>query len=236
MNYLRLINQFWKLRRSKRITSKQADLYFFLIQEANGRDWENPFECSNISIIASIDMKEPTLIDARNRLKQLGLIEFRGGKRNEASPMYELLYLNNLSRNRDESIDETEEKPEEKAPLSYKQNKTKRKPKEESKEEKFLINPFSEKFLLSWERWKNYKKTQFSFSYKSLDTEQTAFDDLLKLSANDETRAIELIGHAIAKGWKGIYPKKENNGNQQPVNGNSKQGTSEARIQAARNF
>jgi len=115
MNYLKLINQFWKLRRSKRITSKQADLYFYLIQECNARDWENPFECSNKSIIASIDMKEPTLIDARNRLKQLGLLDFKSGKRNEESPQYKITYLNNLSRNRDESIDETEDETEMKA-------------------------------------------------------------------------------------------------------------------------
>lgn len=112
MNYIKLINQFWKLRRSKRITSKQADLYFFLVQECNEQAWENPFECSNKLIIASIDMQEPTLIDARNRLKQLGLIDFKGGKRNEASPIYSILYLNYLSRSRDESIVNAEENDE----------------------------------------------------------------------------------------------------------------------------
>ncbi len=112
MNYIQLINQFWKLRRSKRITSKQADLYFFLIQECNEKNWENPFTCSNKLIIASIDMQEPTLIDARNRLKQLELIDFIAGKRNEASPSYMLSYLNYLSRNRDESIANSIAKPE----------------------------------------------------------------------------------------------------------------------------
>lgn len=57
-------------------------------------------------------MQEPTLIDARNRLKQLGLIDFKGGRKNEASPVYELLYLNNLSRNRGKSIVNTEEHDE----------------------------------------------------------------------------------------------------------------------------
>jgi hypothetical protein len=124
VNYIKLINQFWKLRRSKRITSKQADLYFFLIQECNERDWENPFECSNRSIIARIDMQEPTLIDARNRLKQLGLIDFKSGRKNEASPVYELLYLNNLSKNRGESIAETEENLKE-SPSLIKETKPK---------------------------------------------------------------------------------------------------------------
>lgn len=109
MNYLKLITQFWRLRRSKRITSKQTDLYFFLIQESNERDWENPFECPNVSIVARIDITEPTLINARNRLKQLGLIDFDNGKRNESSPVYTILYLNNLSRNRVTSLVEPEE-------------------------------------------------------------------------------------------------------------------------------
>lgn len=120
MNYLKLITQFWQLRRSKRITSLQADLYYYLIQECNERGWENPFQCSNKLICASIPISEPSLIDARNRLQQLGLIEFENGKRNEFSPVYELFYLkgnlNNLSRNRTgslvEPLDEAEMKGE----------------------------------------------------------------------------------------------------------------------------
>jgi hypothetical protein len=107
MNYIKLINQFWKLRRSKRITSLQTDLYFYLVQECNERDWENPFECSNKLICASISISEPSLGDARNRLKQLGLIDFSSGKRNESSPVYQLFYLNNFSRSRDEPLVET---------------------------------------------------------------------------------------------------------------------------------
>ncbi len=126
MNYLELILQFWKLRRSKRITSLQADLYFYLIQECNERNWENPFECSNKLICGSISISEPSLIDARNRLQQLGIIEFKSGKRNETSPVYRLFNLKNLSRNRTvplvESLDETEMKGE---PIKNKLNKTK---------------------------------------------------------------------------------------------------------------
>lgn len=88
MNYIKLINQFWQLRRSKRITNLQADLYFFLVQECNQRDWENPFECSNKIIIAGIDVAMSSLQDARNRLQQLGLIEFKAGQKNQANPVY----------------------------------------------------------------------------------------------------------------------------------------------------
>lgn len=96
MNYLKIKIAFWQLRRSKRITSLQADLYDFLLQESMGRgwgmEWENPFECSNKLICAGIGISEDAIIDARNRLKQLGLIDFLPGLKNKRSPVYELLY------------------------------------------------------------------------------------------------------------------------------------------------
>lgn len=104
MNYIEMINQFWKIRRSKKITPTQAYLYFGLLQECNEREWESPFEYPNESICSRIGVSEPTMIDARARLKQLGLIDFESGERNKKSPRY---YLNNLSRNRAE----TEQKP-----------------------------------------------------------------------------------------------------------------------------
>jgi hypothetical protein len=97
MNYILLIGQFWRLRRTIRITSKAADLYFFLLQECNAGHWKNPFSCTNKLIIATIDIREPTLIAVRKQLKRLGLIDFKPGRRNEAAPVYQILYLNNLS-------------------------------------------------------------------------------------------------------------------------------------------
>lgn len=198
----------------------QADLYYFLIQECNERDWENPFECANTRIVASIPISEPSLIDARNRLKQLGLIDFIGGKKNECSPVYSLVCLNNLSKNRVEplvnTLVETEEKGEH---IRDKQNKTKRK---QNKTEKGadapegvikkleLVHPFSENFLDHWIKWKEYKKIEHRFLFKSIETEQASLDELIKLSNGSESSAIEHINYAIAKGWKGHYPIKNN--------------------------
>lgn len=117
MSYIDLINQFWMIRRSRKITPAQAYLYFGLLQECNEREWENPFEYPNESICARIGISEPTMIDARARLKQLGLIDFESGERNKKSPKY---YLNNLSRNRAE----TELKPRRTPNIKYK-DKTK---------------------------------------------------------------------------------------------------------------
>lgn len=91
MNYLKLINQFWQLRRSKRITNLQADLYYFLMQECNLRNWENPFQVPNGLICVGIGITEKSLIDARNVLKQIGLIDFEPGITKRKAPVYYLL-------------------------------------------------------------------------------------------------------------------------------------------------
>ncbi len=99
MNYIELINQFWQTRRSVRLTSSEADLYYCLLQECNLRSWANPFECSNRLICATISMSESTLIDVRNRLQQKGLIKFEGGCRKAKSPFYYILNFEKTSIN-----------------------------------------------------------------------------------------------------------------------------------------
>jgi len=98
MNYIEFINRFWQLRRSRKITNVQADLYFFLLQESNQRNWENPFYCSNGLVCSGIGVTEKTLIDARNVLKQVGLIDFKNGVTKQKAPQYFLNdYWNKVS-------------------------------------------------------------------------------------------------------------------------------------------
>ncbi len=102
MNYIEVKNQFWRLRRSKRITNLQADLYDFLINESSsrgvGNNWENPFQCPNGLVCTAIGISEKSLIDARNVLQQLGLIEFENGVTKQKSPVYFLNdYWNKVS-------------------------------------------------------------------------------------------------------------------------------------------
>lgn len=99
MNYIELLNHFWQTRRKVRLSSNEADLYYFLMNESNSRMWENPFECTNILICATIGMSEKTLIDVRNRLVQKGLISVEAGQRKKKSPVYTLLYCNKESKN-----------------------------------------------------------------------------------------------------------------------------------------
>ncbi len=92
MNYLTLINQFWTLRREVPFSSTEADLYFYLLNVSNGLQWKNPFQQANPLIGATLGISEKTLIAARNRLKQYGLIDFTPGVKRSPST-YRLLVL-----------------------------------------------------------------------------------------------------------------------------------------------
>ena len=216
MNYIELINQFWQTRRSKRITNLQADLYYYLLQECNVRGWENPFEVSNKFICANIGITEPSLIDARNRLQQLGLIDFQGGKRNVISPVYYLkCNLNDFSRNRVTPLVETEQQvklkgepfnklnlnqtikevpplpPEEEIPKEPDPPKKKKQP-------EALQMPFSSgAFSVAWQKLQQMPKWRKKLPLSL----QMALD---KLSRYDEEFSIELINRAIEGDYQGV--------------------------------
>lgn len=91
MNYIAMINHFWQIRRSVRLTPIEADIYYFLMQESNTRGWENPFVCANSLITSTLGVSDKTLIEARNRLQTKGLIQFDRGYRKQRSPQYRLI-------------------------------------------------------------------------------------------------------------------------------------------------
>lgn len=76
-----------------------------------------------------------------------------------------------------------------------------------------LENPFSEKFLEKWIMWKDYKKNQFKFLFRSVESEQASLNDLVKKSNGNEQTAVEIIHQSMANGWKGLFElKNEVNG------------------------
>lgn len=66
----------------------------------------------------------------------------------------------------------------------------------------------------AWDSWKEFKQVQYKFKYKTLKSEQAAFDELVSLSANNVHTAIQIINQSMAKGWKGLFPLKS-----EPTNG-----------------
>lgn len=67
----------------------------------------------------------------------------------------------------------------------------------------------SSKFLENWKNWKDYKKNQYKFNFKTSKSEQIAINHLVKLSNQKESDAIEIINQSIANGWKGFFELKK---------------------------
>lgn len=65
-------------------------------------------------------------------------------------------------------------------------------------------------FVDAWGNWKLYKKEQHKFHYKGIHTEQAALMELSKMADGQEAKAIEILHHTTANGWKGfVKPKKD---------------------------
>lgn len=79
MNGYTLANQFRKLRPSFLFSCPEADLFYELVALCNERNWPTEFQYSNPLLCATLGISEKSLISARNRLKQAGLLEFTSG-------------------------------------------------------------------------------------------------------------------------------------------------------------
>ena len=71
-------------------------------------------------------------------------------------------------------------------------------------------NNFSEEFLKDWYTWIDYKKTNHKFTYKTIESEQIAFNHLYKISNENMETAREIINVSIANGYKGLFELKTN--------------------------
>ena len=68
---------------------------------------------------------------------------------------------------------------------------------------------FSNEFIEIWESWKDYKKKEFKFTYKTSQSELAALNGLVTLSNGNEDIAIKIINQSLANGWKGLFNLKE---------------------------
>lgn len=71
-----------------------------------------------------------------------------------------------------------------------------------------VVLPFEEpQFLDAWNAWKEYKRVEFNYHFKSKQAEQLALVKL-KNDTQDANHAITAIGEAMASGWKSIQAPK----------------------------
>ena len=92
---------------------------------------------------------------------------------------------------------------------------------ESTKEKMALRLPDSfnnDEFKAAWDTWKQYKKEEHRFEYKSYISQDTTIHKLHNDTEGSPKRAILAIGNAIARGWKGIFPQNSDTSErEQPI-------------------
>ena len=218
MNYIELINNFWRLHRRYSFSANEAMLYFKLLDDLNYLRWENPVVQSNASICSQTGFSEPTLIRVRNVLKQAGLIEYVSGKAKKEKTVYTILeplpesdYLNNFSSSVSSSVSESFRHP-----LNI--NKTKHKQKNTQnadlnnlsqlrvKSDDVRYDPAVEdslrSFIAAWNDRTNQK------TYKALIPSQNELLGFIDLLSRYGTEGPEMLIQAVCESeWMQREPK-----------------------------
>ena len=99
VNYVKEINAFHVFANTRMLSASERLLWFGLMDyinrhEAAGAEWPAGFiRISNKQLVSHVPFGENALIDARNKLKQRGLLDFIPGKKNKEAPQYKIHYL-----------------------------------------------------------------------------------------------------------------------------------------------
>lgn len=76
---------------------------------------------------------------------------------------------------------------------------------EDENKKRLIIFPFdTQEFKDAWNNWKEYKKTEFNFKFKSLQSEQAQLKKLSNMVSTPED-AISILEQSMANGWKGLF-------------------------------
>jgi hypothetical protein len=98
INYIKENNSFVTFASQNGLSGSERELWHALFYFMNARAQRAVFpegfiSISNKQMLSILSYNEDTLIKARNRLKQRGLIDYRPGVRNTIAPMYQMIYL-----------------------------------------------------------------------------------------------------------------------------------------------
>ena len=98
VSYIRECEAFIRRASDENITGQERLLYYALLTvfnaRAQGNRWPDGFiEVANRTLLSFVPYGENALIEARNRLAQRGLVDYRKGLRNSRAPAYRMRYL-----------------------------------------------------------------------------------------------------------------------------------------------
>lgn len=213
MNYIELINRFWNCSKERAFNPSDCMLYFYLLDTCNALHWKQPFGQSDRYLSMVLGISVPTVREAKNRLKQRGLIDFKapekGSKGIEGQTKYS---FSTVQINYTDTLTDACTVPLT-VPLTdactdpltnNKLNKTK-----QNKEKKdFDLSFVDIVFLPIVKDFIEYRK-QIKKPYKTEQGVKTFYNEVVKLSGNNFQKAKKLAEHAKGKEWQTVYEIKD---------------------------
>lgn len=91
MNYIELINDFWRLHTEEQFSPVEGMMYLHLLDVSNRLGWKNPFKQANARIASVLGVTEKTIVTARRHLEEAGLIHYQHGQGRRYVSTYTLL-------------------------------------------------------------------------------------------------------------------------------------------------
>lgn len=90
MNYIEQLNYFYDLLQGNRLSNNAQLLYHTLLMINNKCSWIEWFQRTNVSLCSLMGMGEKALVNARNELKQINLIDFITSKKRGECTKYKI--------------------------------------------------------------------------------------------------------------------------------------------------
>lgn len=217
MNYIELINRFWSIDLEANFSHLEVHLFFKLLEINNRLDWKESFRFPNSRLEAEIGSRPKNLINARQRLVDFKLIEYKKGTTREAG-IYKLLsfecsFVPTKESNQESNSSQTPTKESNKGSNQGtnekvirgsldKQNKTKQVSIKKEMDLSFvptIYKPLIEEFI-------RYRKQDLKKPFKTANAVKIFFENLRKESNNNISKAKELVDYAKGREWMTVFP------------------------------
>lgn len=192
------------------LTSTEQLLYHTLLMINNRKRWVDWFPCTDVYLTELMGMGRTAMKNARNGLKQAGLIDFKVSKRRGESTTYHICdefctYSIGLQTCNKQTSNEQ-------------QTRNKRVTKKDIRHKTEDINiipltPFTGELGAKVEEWLAYKKEKGQ-SYKPTGLKSLITKIQKNVEQYGERAVIDAIDMAMSNSWQGFFPKqKQENGN-----------------------
>lgn len=88
MNYIQLINTYWRHAKCASPSKSATALYFAILDCLNSNNWKRPYKIDNMLLMAMTNMSKSALIRAREELCEKGFLKYITGRKGKSGAYF----------------------------------------------------------------------------------------------------------------------------------------------------